>query len=190
MITLTPKVWECFSCSWLCASTCPCAGAHASRVCTSTKACCAAEGPEVCYTQEDRRGQSCLPNPFSQSLLLHPYAVMGCLLGWWFPWQPAAFCTPRVMRAVCWRLLRGEGRRETGVQSDIGWRRELRERGKQLSAIIQRASVFLFPILLFNQHRTLIKTATRAKWTPPFAYTCCVKSELTLEREFTLMRLC
>lgn len=92
-----------------------------------------------------RTGPKLHPRPIAQSLLPHPYAVMGCLRGWWFPWQPAAFCAPRVMRAVCWRL-RGEeggGRRETGVQSDIGWRRELREQGKQLSAIIQSASVLV-----------------------------------------------
>lgn len=97
------------------------------------------KGPEVCSTQEDGQGQSCIPGPSLSPSLPHPYAVMGCLRGWWFPWQPAAFCAPRVMRAVCWRLRGGGG----GVQSDIGWLRELREQGKQLSAIIQSASVLV-----------------------------------------------
>lgn len=43
------------------------------------------------------------------------------------------------------KVARGGGRRETGVQSDIGWRRELWEQGKQLLAIIHSVSVFSFP---------------------------------------------
>lgn len=194
MITLNHKVWGRFSCSRSCAST---------RACTGPCVVCAHVNEGVLRCQRargllhpgGRTGPKLHPRPVSQSLLPHPCAVMGCLRGWWFPWQPAAFCAPRVMRAVCWRL-RGEERRGGrrggggGVQSDIGWRREQRERGKQLPAIIQSASVFSFPIVVFNQHRTLIKTATRAKWSPPFAYTCCVKSELTPERQFTLTWSC
>lgn len=36
-----------------------------------------------------------------------------------------------------------EGGAKPGVQSDMGWLRELREQGKQLSAIIQSASVLV-----------------------------------------------
>lgn len=48
-----------------------------------------------------------------------PCAVMGCLHGWWFPWQLAAFCTLRVRLGGLLKVVRGGGEGE--VQSDFGW---------------------------------------------------------------------
>lgn len=110
MITLDHKVWECFLCSWWCASTCPCAGSCIAYVHVNEGVLCWRRARGLLHPG-GRTEPKLHPRPFFQSLLPHPCAVMGCLRGWWFPWQPAAFCTPRVMRAVCWRLLRGGGRR-------------------------------------------------------------------------------
>lgn len=112
MISLNHKVWGRFSRSRWCARTR--AGTGPCVVCAHVN-----EGVLCCKRARGllhpggRTGPKLHPRPISQSLLPHPNAVMGCLRGWWFPWQPAAFCAPRVMRAVCWRL-RGEERRETG----------------------------------------------------------------------------
>lgn len=98
-----------------------------------------------------------------------------------------------VLWGWCGRFAEGcEGRweeRKVGVQSGIGWWRELREQGKQLSAIIQSASVFSFPSFSLINTGPWLKRRHEPN-EPPFAYTCCVKSELTPECEFTLTWSC
>lgn len=163
---------------------------HTLCVRMSMKACCAAEGPEVCYTQEDGQGQSCIPDPSRSPSSLTLMLSWDVSVGDGFPGNRLL----SVLWGWCGRFAEGcegWGRREEGdgVQSDIGWQCELRERGKQLSTIIQHASVFSFPSF------SLINTGPWLKQQHepnelPFAYTCCVKSELTPEREFTLTWSC
>lgn len=156
--------------------------------CMPMKACCAAERPEVCYTQ-DGQGQSCIPGPSLSPSSLTLMLSWDVSVGDGFPGNRLL----SVLRGWCGRFAEGcEGRREegdVGVQSGIGWRRELREQGKQLSAIIQSASVFSFPSFSLINTGPWLKRRHQPN-EPPFAYTCCVKSELTPECEFTLTWSC
>lgn len=114
-----------------------------------------------------------------------PWAVMGCLRGWRFPWQLAAFCAPRVMQGGLLKVAREGCTKWYWVEQP----HELHEQGKQLSAITHHVSLFFSPSFLLINTRPWLKQQ-REPNEPPFAYTCCVKSEPTPECEFTLTWSC
>lgn len=156
----------------------------------SMKGWCVVEGPEVCYTPENGQAQSRIPDlsssPSSRAPRCHRMS----------PWVTVSLAT------CCLLRFRGDAERlaeggKGGGGGGGGWwywveqPHELQEQGKQLSAITHQVSVPDPPPPSFS----LINTRPWLKQQhepnePPFAYTCCVKSEPTPECEFTLTWSC
>lgn len=137
----------------------------------SLKGQCVGKGPEVLVHPGERTG----PKPYLTPPPLpspSPCAVMGCLRGWRFPWQrepgeEGALCALRVMQNG---LLKAGGGPKvisggTGVYTS-------KVNNSQLLHTT-RLCFWVFFLSLSNQHKTLIKTATPAKWTSICIYMLC-----------------
>lgn len=81
-----------------------------------------------------------------------PCAVMGCLRGWRFPWQQAAFCASGVMRSGLLKV----AREVVVVGVILGWNSHMSHKSKvnNFQPLLTKCLCALPPppILLANQH--------------------------------------
>lgn len=151
------------------------------------------EGPEVGYTLENGQGQSRIPKPSSSSSFLTLRCHKMSPAGDGFPGNWLLLCSPRVTRGGSLKAWQGRGLAQKWYW--VEQPNEPHEQGKQLYATAHYVSRSSFDTPLPNTSLSLINTRPWLKQQREpnealFAYTCCVKSELMPECEFTLTWLC
>lgn len=168
MITLNHKVWDCFFCSGSCEHVRLHGVVHCVRACQWRRVVLQKGQRSVTPRRTDRAkaaspARLTVPPPSSlcchgMSLWVMVSLATGCFL-----------CSEGDAGGLL-KVARGEGKREYKVI--LGGGKIYGSKVNNFQPLF-RARLFWFPILLFNQHRTLIKTATQTKWTSICIYMLC-----------------